>query len=70
MIQKFQTSCIPERWLNPLVGHPPALWYSDMPQVSTTRSIPTAETRVPRQNRRRRLIRLIACSRATCSAAG
>jgi hypothetical protein len=28
MIQLFHSCGIPELWLNPLVGHPPALLYS------------------------------------------
>jgi hypothetical protein len=67
MIQKFHTSWIPELWLNPCVGHPPALWYSDMAHMATRSTIPMAPTAVLIRNRRLSSICLIACWRMSCS---
>ena len=43
MIQMFYTSGIPEFWLNPWVGQPPALWSSVMAQMAETISMPSAD---------------------------
>jgi hypothetical protein len=36
MIQTFRTSWIPELWLNPWAGQPPALWYSVTAQMAAS----------------------------------
>ena len=40
MIQKFHTSWIPELRLNPLVGQPPASWYSGTAQMIARMTMP------------------------------
>src|SRR5271165_348787 len=67
MIQKFHTSWIPELWLNPWVGQPPALWYSEMAQIATRMTMAMEDQAAPIQNRRLRSICLIACWRASRS---
>ncbi len=67
MIQMFHTLGIPERWLNPRAGQPPALWYSVAAQMGTRRVTPTAAEAVLILNRRLALICLIARWRASCS---
>ena len=56
MIQMFHTLGIPERWLNPRVGQPPALRYSVAAQMGTRRVTPAAAEAVLMLNRRLALI--------------
>jgi hypothetical protein len=46
MIQMFHTSWMPEPWLNPWVGPPPALWYSVMAQIAARRIMPAVDIAV------------------------
>ncbi len=61
---------MPELWLNPLVGQPPALWYSAVAQMTTSTTMARVPTVVLIQKRRLRSICAIACWRAGCPVAG
>ena len=61
---------MPELWLNPLVGQPPALWYSAVAQMTTSTTMARVPTVVLIQKRRLRSICAIACWRASCPVAG
>ncbi len=63
----FHTLGIPELWLNPRVGQPPALRYSVAAQMGTRRVTPTAAEAVLILNRRLALVCLIACRREPAS---
>jgi len=59
MIQMYLTPGVPERWLNPRAGQPPALRYSVAAQMGTRRVTPTPAEAVLILNRRLALICLI-----------
>src|SRR5271165_4294126 len=67
MIQMFHSCGMLELWLNPLVGQPPALLYSDIAQMITSRMLTTAYENACIRKRRLRSICLTASSRSCCS---
>ena len=60
---------MPELWLNPLVGQPPALWYSAKTQMTARISMNSVPTVALIQKCRLRSICLTAWSRASWSLA-
>ena len=59
----------PRTLVNPWVGQPLALWYSEMAQMATRMTMAMEDQAAPIQNRRLRSICLIACWRASRSLA-
>src|SRR5690348_11467836 len=70
MIQMFQTCGIDELCEKPSLGQPPALWYSETAQITTSRTIRAAPMTARVRKCRFRSISLIASSRTVVSVAG
>src|SRR5581483_8398169 len=69
MIQMFQTCGIDELCEKPSLGQPPALWYSETAQITTSRTISAPPMTARVRKCRFRSISLIARSRTVVSAA-